>query len=383
MELPAMEARALRDSHLRFDVQEVRPGEYRITTTRWVGVDTILGVEVFVHPKMKVDRLLYLMARGAKLPLFSGHAHLQEEPDIVAALRVAFVTVLDEALSNGLLQTYEERYDDLRAMRGSIDVHRQFIQRFGVLPPVSCVYDEYTPDNAPNRLLLAAARKLLMAPTRDSYTRSLRRHVRDLSESATSERPPESASLPVGAHLALGRTADAYRTALSLAEAVLAGTFVRFSSGDRRTIGFAVNMDNVYERFLRTALRECLGAPPWLWNRPSLRLLAGDQERHEPDMVWWHRPGRARLVLDAKWMDVDRRRNARKMLIYCQALGLDDGVLIYGGGEERVHKVPLGKTRVHAWCLPVDGTIEELEQRLAAFAERLRSLAPAKPFSSF
>jgi len=379
--LTSGEANALRSSELRFRLTERGGGLYEMATTRWVGVDTILGRQVAVHPKMDTGRLVYLLARGAKLPSFAGHAALGPESDILHALVEAYLVALDAALVQGPLSAYVEVREDLAALRGRIDIPRQYGQRFGLLPPVSCEFDDFTSDIEPNRRLLAAIDLLLAGTTKDTPPR-LRLHASRLAQSVTRVRyagTVEPLVLGRDVDARMGRTAPAYRTAVALAESILNHGFVRFVPGARRSMGFAVNMDNVYERFLFAALGEALGAPRLQWSKPVLRLLAGDHETHVPDMVWWNRLRRPRLVLDAKWMNKHRKKNVRKMLTYCTALGITKGVLVLGGGEERVDRVPLGNIEIYSWTLPVDGSIDELEARLDAFATRLKELAPGSP----
>jgi 5-methylcytosine-specific restriction enzyme subunit McrC len=63
------------------------------------------------------------------------------------------------------------------------------------------------------------------------------------------------------------RLNERYRHALSLAKLILHSSVLEFHPGTLRASGFLVDMNDVFECFVATALREALGIPAWAWRR--------------------------------------------------------------------------------------------------------------------
>ncbi len=152
-------------------------GRFDVTAAQFVGVVRSCGCELWVHPKLPVSRLLFLL----------GYAHdsrgwrddepaFQEADNLVEALVRAYLRHAERALAHGLLQGYRMVEDAQPAIRGRIREADQLRRRFGLPLPVEVRYDDYTTDIDENRLLRAAARRLLRVPgVAPDTTRRLRR----------------------------------------------------------------------------------------------------------------------------------------------------------------------------------------------------------------
>ena len=290
-------------------------------------------------------------------------------------MQALYAAALEEASCRGLVWDYREHADALVSPRGRIDARALVLRRFGVLPPLDCTFDDYTADTEPNRRLLAAAALL----TRGSLglTRAgelLRRAMQRFQDvSRDTVVAPSSQARP------LGRRWERFRVSLSLADVVLAGASLELEHGRVDSIGFLVNMNECFERFVAKSLRRALNLDEQRWMRHprGLHLDAGAMLPLVPDMVWYDAEGKALLVVDAKYQRASRGGldDVVQVMSYCLALGLTRGVLVYGEAERGRHVIPRPGIEVYVERLSPDGTVEEIEARVKVLAEGLRWLA--------
>ena len=105
---------------------------------------------------------------------------------------------------------------------------------------------------------------------------------------------------------------------------------------------FLIDMNVVFERFLRTALRDELGLPQREWpeGERERRLTLDKAGRIDliPDLLWRSgRDGTPTFVGDAKYKRIEpvgfRHGDVYQMLAYCIASDLPSGLLIYSAEE--------------------------------------------------
>jgi len=273
-------------------------GVIRIGGTRGLGgIGQAGGVEVWVRPKVDIRRLVFLLGyaadptgwRDTDVPLASASG-------LLPALAHAFARQAQRALAGGVLQGYRTVEEALPVVRGRIRMADQVRYRFGLPLPVEVTYDEFTIDITENRLLRAAAERLLRVPrVGDGVRRTLRRlssvTLADVSHLPDRGRAPGWQPTRLNAR---------YAVALRLAELVLAAESFEHQRGDVRISGFLFDMAKVFEDFVSVALREALapgGGRVAFQYRTDLDE-AGVVPMY-PDIVWV-RDGAPVAVLDAK-----------------------------------------------------------------------------------
>ncbi|WP_416982989.1 McrC family protein [Streptomyces sp. T028] len=331
-------------------------------------------VQLTITPKVPVDRLLHLVAYAPDRVRFDPRPVTAEpRPDLLPALGHAFVSAAGHALSQGVLHDYRETYDTLPVVRGRIRHADQIRRRPGVPVPLEVVYDDHTPDIPENRLLLAAARRLLRVPSLDPGLRAALQRLTARLEGVTllpsGARPPQWTP---------GRRNARYSHALVLAELVLRGGSYEF--GDSRYLavdGMLVVMWRLFEAYLARAVGEALrhrvGGRPEPQDRSHFLDAAG---RHplKPDLVHYlpsphdgvQRPA---AVVDAKFKTKPQRGDLYQMTAYCMRLGLGEGHLVYASGSEGVVEVPVGEGRLRLFRHVVD--LSRPWRELAAAVEAL------------
>ncbi|MFI1531129.1 McrC family protein [Streptomyces griseus] len=308
------------------------------------------GQVVRIMPKTPVRRLFFLLGFSldparAWRDSREGTIDTGEHDDIVPALAHAVERQIDAALRRGVLQGYREVEESALVVRGRLREAEQIRRHFGRTPPVEIAYDAYTGDTAENRILRAAAERLLRLPGVPGPVRRRLAHQRGrLADARSLIREQE---LP---RWQPSRLNSRYQPALRLAEAVLRGTSPEHRpAGDEplSVDGFLLDMNKLFEDFVTVALREAFREHRLTaYLQDSHHLDTAGLVRIRPDLVVRTGDGRTPLaVIDAKYKveKADGLHNADlyQALAYATVLGLNKAHLVYAAGRqsERFHKV--------------------------------------------
>lgn len=319
-----------------------------------VGVARIGDVEVWVRPKVSIDRLLFMLGyainpagwRDDTVDMIGGD-------DLLPALAHALWRQAERAIRQGLLQGYRVKEESAPVLRGRLRESEQLRRHHGLALPLEIRYDEFTCDIAENQLLRAAAERMLRLPRVDEESRRRLRHLL--------ARLADVTPLVAGQPLPLwqpSRLNARYHTALRLAELVLRATSVEHATGLVAINGFLLDMPRLFEDFVTVAIGEELRRHDGRVQPQDSHHL--DQDAHiriKPDLVW-HRSGTPAAVIDAKYKaekpagfpDAD----LYQMLAYCIALGLPRGHLIYARGNEQAARYPIRNCSVEIVCHALD-----------------------------
>ncbi|MEV4002457.1 hypothetical protein [Actinomadura sp. NPDC049753] len=354
-----------------------RPGLWRLRDNGLVGAARIGPrhdpVEVRVQPKTPIDRMLFLLGyarrpRGWRQDTVDAG----ERPDLVPALAHAFARSAERALRQGVLLGYREREEALSVVRGRIRMVDQVRRRHGLPVPVEVRYDDYTVDIAENRLLLAAAHRLLRLPGVPADTRRLLRHLLLRLDDVTRLVP--RGPLP---DWTPSRLNNRYHTALGLAELVLRGASYELDDGTAvRVDGLMLEMWRVFEDFVCVALAEAL--------RPYGGTVTLQDKRHHldrarrvslrPDLVVNSADGSPVTVVDAKYKTGKTpQEDLYQVLAYCTAMKLNRAYLVYAAKTEAHIHVITGTNglQIIETALDLASTSDDLRAQIAALAHRI------------
>ncbi|MER6784950.1 restriction endonuclease [Streptomyces sp. NPDC000658] len=347
------------------------------------------GPVVRIMPKTPVSRLFFLLGFSldparAWRDSREGTVDTGAYDDVVPALAHAVERQMDAALRQGVLQGYREVEESALVVRGRLREAEQIRRHFGRTPPAEIAYDAYTADTAENRLLRAAAERLLRLPGVPGPVRRRLAHQR--------VRLADAAPLIRGQELPRwqpSRMNFRYQPALRLAEAVLRGNSPEHQppgSNPLAVDGFLLDMNQVFEDFVTMALREALrehGLTARL--QDPHQLDTAGLIRIRPDLVVRTGDGRTPVaVVDAKYKveRADGLHNADlyQALAYATVLGLREAHLVYAAGRrpERFHEVkgttagPDGRgTRLYQHSLDLSREPEQLRSAVRHIAGRL------------
>lgn len=377
LRLSPQEGRALASSgvvHAERDTYD--PGVWLVREAGKVGVARVGGCEVWINPKVRIDRLLFLLGYALHSKGWQENtADLRKTEDLVPALAHALWRQVERALARGLLQGYRTHEDTSAVLRGRLREADQLRHHHGLPHPLEIRYDEFTVDIPENRILRAAVERMLRLPRVDADSRRRLRRLRgrliDASPVIRGEPLPQWQPSRLNAR---------YHTALRLAEIIWHGTSVEHDPGPVSANGFLIDMPQTFEDFITVAVGEELHRRGGRVRRQhSCFLDTASRVRMCPDLVW-HQRGTPVAVLDAKYKaqrpsgfpDAD----LYQLLAYCTALDLPRGHLVYARGNEEPGRHVVRNAGVEIVCHAVD--LQQQPEALLAGMSRVAA-AVAEP----
>lgn len=357
---------------------EFRAGNY-------IGVFRCGELNVVIRPRIPIDRVMFMVGYSLNSVDWSfSRLRLSAEDDILEAIVPAFVRVTQHAIRRGLLQGYSTREVSSVALQGRIRLADQVKTRFGLPLPVEVTYDEFTEDIEENRLLKTAIGFLLQMPISSFESR------RDLGSLRAALTSVSSGSYSPGMVPSVNYTRlnQRYQPAVELARLIIGSSLSEFSPGDKLGPSFLVDMDQVFENFLRTALRQTLRLSESEWpDRSSatraLHLEEGGQLQVNPGLSWWRGRrclfvGEARYALPAGDPGIADAQQADiyRMLAYCAAADLPSGLLVYasrGSPESAVHRIRNTRKVIEVVSFDLEGSPDETLSQVQALGERVKA----------
>lgn len=357
-----------------------REGCYELTPGSTIGAVSLPGLAIEIRPKIPIDRVLFLLSyaldpRAWRTMSFD----FEERSGILEAVIEAFLRQVRQAFRRGVLQGYRSEEEALQGVRGRIRIDDHLRRRFGLAPPVEVRYDEFTEDIETNRLILAATDRLERMRLRSDASRASLRWIRNALE-RVSLQEYHPTRLP---EIAWTRLNEHYRWAVELARLILRGTMFDLRHGGVRASALLIDMNEVFETFVITALREALGVSSQAFPRGAagkrLWLDRAQAVRLEPDLSWWD-GGSCLFVGDVKYKRIRvhgvKHPDLYQLLAYTVAAGLDGGLLIYaaGEGEPVIHEVvDLGKC-LEVVTLDLTREPKEVLRQVEGVAGKIRGL---------
>lgn len=279
-----------------------------------VGVIATQGCQLEILPKIEGvgernphesdlrTRLIHMLGVVHDLPIDTGSmAQLGWQNDTVLELLIRlFCRRLTDAVRQGMPRRYLGHEDDLPAMRGRLDVTRQF-SRHAVAPQkLACRFDDLSPDIALNRVMRAAITRLLrLAQAADNQ-----RMLRELSFAYA-----DVTDVPIKALrwdlITLDRTTQRWRDLVSFARLFLSDRHQQTSAGSVDGHALLFEMNTLFENYVARLLpRAMVGSGLRVVAQGGHRdcLYEGDMGRFrtKPDLII--RQGeRVVMVIDTKW----------------------------------------------------------------------------------
>ncbi|MET3808620.1 5-methylcytosine-specific restriction enzyme subunit McrC [Nakamurella sp. UYEF19] len=355
-------------------------GSYILTGRSMVGVVRVGDFTVELRPKVGIAPVLFLLSyaldpRAWREPT----AEIARDVTLAEAIVPMFARTVQEALRPGLLHGYRGHDDSLTTVRGRIRMADQMRNRTGLPLPVEVNYDEFTPDILENRLLRTAVDVLGRLRLRHQGSRRslgrLRQQLNGVSSLMVDGRGIDEP--------AWNRLNERYRPAFSLGRLIVLGASLDARAGTEDASAFLIDMNRVFEDFIRVALREHLHidarAFPTAGSGHRLFLDAGSSVALEPDLSWWIRGGCV-FAGDCKYKRTRGsvpNADVYQMLAYLTALNLRDGLLVYAAGEDEKRDIVIESADkiVHVRTVEVARPPREVLAQVGLVAELIRSIA--------
>jgi 5-methylcytosine-specific restriction enzyme subunit McrC len=372
-QLDALQAADIRVTPRGGDRYELRPSSR-------IGIVTTGDLVVVVRPKVPMDRVMFVLAYVLGIwDWVRDDSALAGDSDVLEAMLPAFVHHTERAIRRGLRQDYRVEEEALHAVRGRIAFAEQIRRRPGIPLPVEVSYDDFTEDIEENRLLHTAIHLLGRIPIRSDRWRRELRGLRP-AFAAVGVRSYQRGAVP---EVRYHRLNEHYRPAVELARLIIEASSVELRHGEVTASSFLIDMNKVFEEFLRSSLRDALGLSDRQWPagdaRRQLTLDRGDRINLIPDLMWrGPHAGTPIFVGDAKYKRIEpdgfRHADVYQMLAYCIASDLPSGLLVYAAEEHEPtsHVVRhIGKT-IKIAALDLSGSPEAILEDVGRLARIIR-----------
>lgn len=288
------------------------------------------------------QRLLHLLAIALDIDIDGGTiSELGWQKDSLLEILIRlFSTKLVDAVRQGMPRRYVNCHDDLRALRGRLNVGRQFTALAVNPSKLACHFDELSTDMALNQIMKAAIVRLsCIARSTDNQRR--------LSELTFSY--ADVATVPVSAlrwqDVQLDRTNARWKDLLALAKFLLGNRFQTTSMGSQAGFSLLFEMNTLFEQYVGRMMRRALAGSGFTVHLQGGRLYcleADDDGRRlfqtKPDILI-KRGAQVVHVIDTKWKRVTARVDDPKhgvsqsdvyqMMAYGQLYQCDALTLLY------------------------------------------------------
>ena len=288
-----------------------------------VGVLAADGCSLEILPKIDVDgpgdearqnaairkRLVHMLAVALDLKIETGQVtelDWQRETLLEILIRI-FCLKLTDAVRRGMPRRYIVQEDDLAALRGTLDLSRQFT-RFAANPSrLACKFDELSEDIALNRIMKAAVGHLFRMSRHASNQQRLRELAfvySDISDVAVSSLRWDE--------VIIDRTNRAWQELFGMAQLFLRNRYQTTSTGSGRGTALLFEMNALFEEYVGRLLTRALAGTEYRVTLQGGRLYcltSLDDERPvfqtKPDILIW-RAGQVAHVIDTKWTTANK-----------------------------------------------------------------------------
>ncbi len=283
----------------------------RVRAGQVVGVLTARGVSLEILPKIDgLDcgatrlNLVRMLARANGFRIADGEMDDlgHQRFDLLELLIALFCRKLFAAIHRGLPRRYVASADDLNALRGRLDVNRQFTALAASPQRLACQFEELSANIALNQILKAAVRVL----RQKSRSLDNQRRLVEL-DYVFADIALVAATPTLFGSVMLDRTNAAWHDLFRLAQLLLGDQFQNTSIGEDRGFSLLFDMSALFERFVGRVFQEALRGTDLKVTLQGPRGFAlsdtsGGTQRFmtRPDIVI-HRSGRTLMMIDTKW----------------------------------------------------------------------------------
>lgn len=297
---------------------------YELRARGVVGVLAAQGCTLEILPKIDVTpdadperekaairkRLVHMLAVALDLKIESGRiAELdwQRETLLEILIRI-FCDKLTEAVRRGMPRRYIGQEEDLTALRGTLDLPRQFTRHAANPGRVACRFDELSEDIALNHIMKAAVGHL----SRMSRSAANLQRLRELAFVYADITELPTSALNWG-QVVIDRTNRAWQELFRMAQLFLRNRHQTTSSGSGQGTALLFEMNALFEAYVGRLVTRALAGTDFLVRLQGGRLsclTSLDDQRAlfqtKPDILIW-RDRQVAHVIDTKWKRISAR----------------------------------------------------------------------------
>ncbi|WP_420022722.1 McrC family protein [Cereibacter azotoformans] len=295
-----------------------------------VGVIAAQGSSLEILPKIDImqeegaerqnaairKRLVHMLAVALNLKIDMGRiTDLDWQRDTLLEILIRiFCDKVTEAVRRGMPRRYLGHEDDLSALRGTLDVPRQFTRHAANPGRLACHFDELSQDIALNHIMKAAVAHLF----RMSRSAANQQRLRELAFVYA-----EISDVPVPAlkwgEVFIDRTNRAWQDLLGMAQLFLRNRYQTTSSGSGQGTALLFEMNALFEEYVGRLVTRALAGTELRVTLQGGRLFclsSLDDDRAvfqtKPDILIW-RAAQVVHVIDTKWKRISARIDDPKL----------------------------------------------------------------------
>ena len=374
-------------------------GRRGVTARQIVGVLAADGVTLEILPKIDVPgaegraahgqirkRLVHMLAVALDIDIAAGPVTALgwQKETLLEILIGLFARKLADEVRKGMPRRYLAHEDDLTALRGRLDVTRQFTTLVARPDRLACRYDDLSPDILLNQIMKATVQRLI----RVSVSAENQRRLRELAFFYADIRGVPAAGL-AWESLVLDRTNSRWRELVELARLLLGDRFQTTSSGAANGFSLTFDMSRLFEAYVARQMRRALAGTDLTVHAQGGRLYCLEEAETgagrfmtRPDILL-KRNGAVALIIDTKWKRISRQLDDPKrgvsqgdiyqMIAYGQLYDSADLLLIYPhhgdvgteAGAFAAHRITGTARRLRAASIDLSGSCRADLARLA------------------
>ena len=249
-----------------------------------------------------------------------------------------FCDNIDYAIRNGLPRCYLDIEDNLPALRGRLDVIRQFSVNAAYPQRISCQFDILSHDTPLNRIIRLTIVKLLgVSQSHDNQRRLRRLGMIYTNVGGVSERDLKESEI------LLDRLTGDWRIPALFARLFLLGQYQDTSTGNVEGWAFLFDMSKLFEKYIGFRIIQALSHSGMildsrLGNRECLYRADKKFRKTNPDIIIT-RDGRVVHIVDTKWKVIKqkmgrvvrdmKRSDLYQMITYCKVYNCSNIVILY------------------------------------------------------
>ncbi len=295
-----------------------------------VGVIAAQGCSLEILPKIDVmqaegaeqqnaairKRLVHMLAVALDLKIEMGRItdlDWQRETLLEILIRI-FCEKLTEAIRRGMPRRYLGHEDDLSALRGTLDLPRQFSRHASNPGRLACRFDDLSQDIALNQIMKAAVAhvfRMSRSPATQQRLRELAFVYADISD------------VPVPAlkwrEVIIDRTNRAWQDLFGMAQLFLRSRYQTTSSGSGQGIALLFEMNALFEEYVGRLVTRALAGTELRVTLQGGRLFCLTSVENDralfqtkPDILIWQ-AGQVAHVIDTKWKRISARIDDPKL----------------------------------------------------------------------
>ena len=343
--------------------------------------------QVIIEPKVTIRNVLAMITRGSTNERWQPQTFdFGHDRDLLSATVDAYIAAMDRAMTQGVRHDYVAHSERLNRVRGRINIAAG-MRRPGIATTVLCDFDEYTPDNGLNQLLLAAIRRCYQIRNIAGEAVRLLHRAESRFEGVSEVPDPLSWAdrwVPT-------RLDQHFAEPVRLAELILRNFSVAHRTGTTTASAFLVDMNHLVETFVTGRVRVGLRSPFTLSAKPAVAFDVAATRTSWPDLVLM-RGRRPALVADVKYKTATTFNDVSaadlyQVTCYAQSLNLSTAALVMCGEGGVPASIVTRTSNVEIWLLPVNlrGPVGDLTREIGLLASRLCGLSAtddeADPFT--